>query len=164
MTSRTMAWLVATAAFACGPALAQQALPRLNIDKSKISVSGLSSGGFMAHQLGVAHSSTFMGVGVFAGGPYMCALACARWPRPWPSSNAAPSPRPCAPPMATSFQAIPGHARQVGVQRDAGAVLDHIHRRHERRLTAVVANVAHGGVAGGGHGSGRVHGVTPCVH
>jgi poly(3-hydroxybutyrate) depolymerase len=73
MTSRTMAWLVATAAFACGPALAQQALPRLNIDKSKISVSGLSSGGFMAHQLGVAHSSTFMGVGVFAGGPYMCA-------------------------------------------------------------------------------------------
>jgi poly(3-hydroxybutyrate) depolymerase len=49
------------------------ALPKLNVDKSKITVSGLSSGGFMANQLGYAYSSTFMGVGVFAGGPYMCA-------------------------------------------------------------------------------------------
>jgi poly(3-hydroxybutyrate) depolymerase len=65
--------LAAAAALAAGPALAVQALPKLNIDKSKISVSGLSSGGFMANQLGVAYSSTFMGVGVFAGGPYMCA-------------------------------------------------------------------------------------------
>jgi hypothetical protein len=48
-------------------------LPALNIDTSKISVSGLSSGGFMANQLGHAYAGTFMGVGVFAGGPYMCA-------------------------------------------------------------------------------------------
>jgi hypothetical protein len=48
-------------------------LPALNIDATKISVSGLSSGGFMANQLGHAHAGTFMGVGVFAGGPYMCA-------------------------------------------------------------------------------------------
>lgn len=48
-------------------------LPALNIDKTTISVSGLSSGGFMAIQLGYAHSDTFKGVGVFAGGPYMCA-------------------------------------------------------------------------------------------
>jgi poly(3-hydroxybutyrate) depolymerase len=48
-------------------------LPALNIDKTQVSVSGLSSGGFMANQLGVAHAGTFMGVGVFAGGPYMCA-------------------------------------------------------------------------------------------
>jgi poly(3-hydroxybutyrate) depolymerase len=48
-------------------------LPALNIDTTKISVSGLSSGGFMANQLGIAHAGTFMGVGVFAGGPYMCA-------------------------------------------------------------------------------------------
>ncbi|MCC2635417.1 MAG: putative poly(3-hydroxybutyrate) depolymerase precursor depolymerase, partial [Ramlibacter sp.] len=33
----------------------------------------LSSGGFMATQLGYAHSSLFKGVGVFAAGPYMCA-------------------------------------------------------------------------------------------
>ena len=48
-------------------------LPALNIDKTQISVSGLSSGGFMANQLGYAYSATFRGVGVFAAGPYMCA-------------------------------------------------------------------------------------------
>jgi poly(3-hydroxybutyrate) depolymerase len=52
---------------------AASALPQLNVDKTKISVSGLSSGAFMANQLGYAYSSTFMGVGVFAGGPYNCA-------------------------------------------------------------------------------------------
>ena len=54
-------------------ALAADPLPTLNIDDARITVSGLSAGGFMAHQLGVAHSATFSGVGVFAGGPYMCA-------------------------------------------------------------------------------------------
>ncbi len=48
-------------------------LPAYNVDTSKTSVSGLSSGGFMANQLGYAYSSTFMGVGVFAAGPFMCA-------------------------------------------------------------------------------------------
>ena len=48
-------------------------LPALNVDTTKISISGLSSGAFMANQMGYAYASTFMGVGVFAGGPYMCA-------------------------------------------------------------------------------------------
>jgi Esterase PHB depolymerase len=48
-------------------------LPPLNIDTAQITVSGLSSGGFMANQLGYAYSATFKGVGVFAGGPYQCA-------------------------------------------------------------------------------------------
>ena len=56
-----------------GVAQAAVPLPKLNIDKTQTSVSGLSSGGFMANQLGYAYSATFMGVGVFAGGPYMCA-------------------------------------------------------------------------------------------
>jgi poly(3-hydroxybutyrate) depolymerase/chitodextrinase len=54
-------------------ALAAGPLPTLNIDPARVTVSGLSAGGFMAHQLGVAHSATFSGVGVFAAGPYMCA-------------------------------------------------------------------------------------------
>ena len=58
---------VTTAADAAVP------LPALNVDTSQITVSGLSSGGFMANQLGYAYSATFKGVGVFAGGPYMCA-------------------------------------------------------------------------------------------
>lgn len=64
------------AALLCGAVSVAQAavtLPAYNVDKTKISVSGLSSGGFMANQLGFAYSSTFMGVGVFAAGPYMCA-------------------------------------------------------------------------------------------
>lgn len=60
-------WIVAAAAHAAVP------LPALNVDTSQTTVSGLSSGGFMANQLGIAYSSTFKGVGVFAGGPYMCA-------------------------------------------------------------------------------------------
>jgi poly(3-hydroxybutyrate) depolymerase len=70
-TSRALA-LAALASLA-GLAQAASTLPALNVDKSNISVSGLSSGAFMANQLGYAYASTFMGVGVFAGGPYMCA-------------------------------------------------------------------------------------------
>jgi len=67
--------VLAAAVLACAGlgAQAATALPALNIDKTKISVSGLSSGAFMANQLGYAYSATFMGVAVFAGGPYMCA-------------------------------------------------------------------------------------------
>jgi predicted peptidase len=39
-----------------------------NIDRSKISVSGISSGAYFAVQFHVAFSSNIMGVGVFAGG------------------------------------------------------------------------------------------------
>ncbi len=63
----------ACAALALGTATAAVPLPAYNVDTSKTSVSGLSSGGFMANQLGYAYSSKFMGVGVFAAGPYMCA-------------------------------------------------------------------------------------------
>nr|XP_039269976.1 uncharacterized protein LOC120344730 [Styela clava] len=44
-----------------------------NIDTTAISVSGLSSGGFMAVQMHIIESDTFMGAGVVAGGPYNCA-------------------------------------------------------------------------------------------
>jgi dienelactone hydrolase len=69
----TMPRIAVAAALMAACAVHAQALPQLNVDKSRISVSGLSAGGFMANQLGWAHSSTFMGVGVFAGGPYTCA-------------------------------------------------------------------------------------------
>ena len=40
------------------------------VDRSKISVSGLSTGGAMATQMHVAYSSVFMGVGIVAGSEY----------------------------------------------------------------------------------------------
>jgi poly(3-hydroxybutyrate) depolymerase len=44
-----------------------------NIDRSKTSISGISSGAYFAVQFHVAFSRTIMGVGVTAGGPYYCA-------------------------------------------------------------------------------------------
>jgi predicted peptidase len=44
-----------------------------NVDSSRISVSGISSGAMMATQLHVAHSSLFNGVALLAGGPWYCA-------------------------------------------------------------------------------------------
>jgi hypothetical protein len=43
-----------------------------NIDRSAITVSGLSSGGFFAHQFHVAFSSVVNGAGIIAGGPFGC--------------------------------------------------------------------------------------------
>jgi poly(3-hydroxybutyrate) depolymerase len=65
--------LAAAALVAAAPVLAAVNLGSYNVDTSKTTVSGLSSGGFMANQLGIAYSGTFKGVGVFAAGPYMCA-------------------------------------------------------------------------------------------
>ncbi|HEY0855426.1 MAG TPA: PHB depolymerase family esterase [Albitalea sp.] len=72
MRSKLLCMAALLAAFAA-PAHAAVPLPALNVDTSQTTVSGLSSGGFMANQLGIAYSSTFKGVGVFAGGPYTCA-------------------------------------------------------------------------------------------
>jgi poly(3-hydroxybutyrate) depolymerase len=59
------------------PALAQTApLPKLKLDAAQTSVSGISSGGYMAAQLHVAFSSRFpVGMAGIASGPYDCAEA-----------------------------------------------------------------------------------------
>lgn len=46
---------------------------KLNLDMSKIGVSGLSSGGYMANQFHIAHSDWVNKVGIIAAGPYYCA-------------------------------------------------------------------------------------------
>ena len=46
---------------------------QLTIDPSQTSVSGLSSGAYMAVQLQVINSKSIMGAGIIAGGPYRCA-------------------------------------------------------------------------------------------
>lgn len=63
---------VAALAATASAAAALVPLPAYNVDPAQISVSGFSSGAFMAQQLGVSYSSRFMGVGVFAGGVYDC--------------------------------------------------------------------------------------------
>jgi poly(3-hydroxybutyrate) depolymerase len=48
-------------------------LPAFRVAGNQNSVSGLSSGAFMTVQLHLAHSASFVGAGVIAGGPYRCA-------------------------------------------------------------------------------------------
>lgn len=47
-------------------------LPKLNIDQTKITASGVSAGAYMAVQLNVALSSVFTGIASIAGGIYWC--------------------------------------------------------------------------------------------
>jgi hypothetical protein len=49
------------------------------VDRNAISVSGISSGGYMAQQYHVAHSKEIMGVGVIAAGPWDCADTQPGW-------------------------------------------------------------------------------------
>lgn len=68
-----LAGLALAALLAAPPAVAAE-LPELKIDLAQTTVSGISSGAFMAVQLGVAHSASVRGVAATAGGPYFCAL------------------------------------------------------------------------------------------
>jgi poly(3-hydroxybutyrate) depolymerase len=52
-------------------------LPALGADLPQTSVSGLSSGGYMAGQFHVAHSATVAGAAILAAGPYGCAQSAA---------------------------------------------------------------------------------------
>lgn len=57
----------------CAVVQAADKLPSFKVDPTQTSVSGLSSGAFMAVQLQVAYSASIKGAGVVAGGPYYCA-------------------------------------------------------------------------------------------
>lgn len=54
-------------------AWADEVLKSYNVKLDETSISGISSGAFMAVQFGVAHSAIVKGVGATAGGPYFCA-------------------------------------------------------------------------------------------
>jgi hypothetical protein len=56
-------------------------LPVLTLDRDSLSVSGISSGAFTAHQFHLAHSAAVVGVGMIAGGPYACAKGTYGWSR-----------------------------------------------------------------------------------
>lgn len=62
-----LAWCSVSSAQAADP------LPAFKVDAAQTTVSGLSSGAFMAVQLQVAYSASIQGAGVVAGGPYYCA-------------------------------------------------------------------------------------------
>lgn len=57
---------------AVSPAVADS-MPELNIDPERMTVSGVSAGGQMAHQMHITYSDLFNGAGIIAGGPFACA-------------------------------------------------------------------------------------------
>lgn len=52
---------------------AQDQSGKVTIDAGKVTVSGVSAGAQMAHQLHIAYPEVFSGVGMIAGGPFGCA-------------------------------------------------------------------------------------------
>jgi hypothetical protein len=75
---RVVAAVVAFALAASGSAARAQDSPAAklgayNADIGQSSISGISSGAFMAVQFGTAWSSVIKGIGAIAGGPYECA-------------------------------------------------------------------------------------------
>ena len=81
--------LSAALAIAARPGLAAEALPKLGADLAATSVSGLSSGAYMAGQIQVAHSSQIVGAAIVAGGPFACAESDASLIFPfWPTAVA----------------------------------------------------------------------------
>jgi len=74
---RRTALAIGIATFFAGPAPAEEPakLSAYNADIGESSISGISSGAFMAVQFGTAWSSVIKGVGVVAGGPFWCARA-----------------------------------------------------------------------------------------
>ena len=59
--------------YACSTEQVTADLPKLQLDASRTTVSGLSSGAYMATQVHMAFSNHITGVALFAGGPYGCA-------------------------------------------------------------------------------------------
>ena len=78
---------LALAVHAAGLARAAETLPQLGADIDQTSVSGLSSGAYMAGQLQLAHSRQIVGAGLVAGGPYACAESASSRAFPfWPTA------------------------------------------------------------------------------
>jgi hypothetical protein len=71
---KSMLGALALTVIALQPAPASsEPLPALGADEGRSSVSGLSSGAYMAGQFQIAYSSKVIGAGIVAGGPYGCA-------------------------------------------------------------------------------------------
>ncbi|GAA0711663.1 extracellular catalytic domain type 2 short-chain-length polyhydroxyalkanoate depolymerase [Dokdonella soli] len=65
--------LALTFVVALGAHAAEAPLPKLTLDPAHTTVSGLSSGAYMAHQVHLAFSDHVAGAALIAGGPYHCA-------------------------------------------------------------------------------------------
>ena len=65
--------LLLTTLFISASALSAEPAQALKIDTDRVTVSGISAGGQMAHQLHISYSDMFSGAGIIASGPFGCA-------------------------------------------------------------------------------------------
>jgi poly(3-hydroxybutyrate) depolymerase len=68
-----MRYLLPAILLITGCAVDEDPALKLNIDKTRVTTSGVSAGAHMAHQLHIAYSDLFSGAGIVSGGPYNCA-------------------------------------------------------------------------------------------
>lgn len=73
VAAATLCTALVLAAAPCRAEPGAAPLPRLAADMSETSVSGISSGAYMAGQFQIAHSKIVVGAAIVAGGPYACA-------------------------------------------------------------------------------------------
>ena len=73
MQKLSLALIGAALASGSCTSIAADSLPVLNLDTEHLTVSGLSSGGFMATQYHIANSDKVIGAAMLASGPYYCA-------------------------------------------------------------------------------------------
>ncbi len=74
-----LALIVGLATWSAVNAAEDPPLPTLAIDPASVTVSGVSSGAYLAHYLHVIHSETINGAGLIAGGPYDCPDGAYPW-------------------------------------------------------------------------------------
>lgn len=108
--------LVATAALAASTSK----LAGYQVDLSQTSVSGLSSGAFMAAQFQVAYSSTLIGAGIVAGGPFYCAGSSPLTPFVLNATTICMNPEPGLGPDAAALLAQAKLFSQAGLIDDLG--------------------------------------------
>ena len=109
-------------------------LPRVNV--SKTYVTGISSGGYMATQLQVAHSSRFAGAAIFSAGPYYCALNNVAVALQSCTASTAPTP------MPVLYATTDGYARQGKIDATANLARSRTYFFHGTLDPTVVRPVA----------------------
>ncbi|WP_296948126.1 PHB depolymerase family esterase [uncultured Massilia sp.] len=109
-------------------ALDAEPLPALRADLSRVSVSGLDAGGFLAADLATAYSATFMGAGILEAGPYHCVGS-----RP---ANVSPlaAAQDCMAPLSAALAPDPAAAYASAVRDAAAGRIDPVRNLERQRV------------------------------
>jgi len=136
---RVMAISTLSVAFgACAAKPMAAPLPKLSLDPVRTTVSGISSGAYMATQMHVAFSDHISGAALVAGGPYHCAdgkldVALAHCMNPKTDALAD---------LATTLTAARQRAERSEIAPLAGLAGDHVYVLHGREDTTVAESVS----------------------